>query len=166
MTATPSKHARGEAFSIKGSQRHAVRGCVTSSADNENWEPSVLADFDTGTVLDALSLGIIVLDKQLCAIYANVTAQDLLALHMPGMRGRPLAQFLPQPQRFAQAVRDALERGAAVDCSLGIDAEQSPASPRPVNVRIAPLSNQVSGAYVLVELGGHRSSPWRTRAGS
>lgn len=57
-------------------------------------EPSVLADFDTGHVLDELSFGIIVLDRQLCAIYANVIAQNLLGLHLPSMRGRPLADFL------------------------------------------------------------------------
>lgn len=57
-------------------------------------EPSVLADFDTGRVLDELSFGIIVLDRQLCAIYANTIAQSLLGLHLPSMRGRPLAEFL------------------------------------------------------------------------
>lgn len=119
----------------------------------------MLADFDTGYVLDALSLGIIVLDRQLCAIYANVIAQHLLALNMPGVRGRPLSQFLPQPERFAQAVRDALETGAAVDCSLGITLEQSPAGAQPVSVRVAPLSNQVSGAYVLVELRSPGDAP-------
>lgn len=54
----------------------------------------MLADFDTGRVLDELSFGIIVLDRQLCAIYANVIAQNLLGLHLPSMRGRPLADFL------------------------------------------------------------------------
>ena len=57
-------------------------------------EPSVLADFDTGRVLDELSFGIIVLDRQLCAIYANVIAQSLLGLHLPSMRGRPVRDFL------------------------------------------------------------------------
>lgn len=54
----------------------------------------MLADFDTGRVLDELSFGIMVLDRQLCAIYANVIAQKLLGLHLPSMRGRPLADFL------------------------------------------------------------------------
>lgn len=54
----------------------------------------MLADFDTGRVLDELSLGIIVLDRQLCAIYANVIAQSLLGLHLPSMRGRPAGDFL------------------------------------------------------------------------
>lgn len=54
----------------------------------------MLADFDTGRVLDQLSFGVIVLDRQRCAIYANLVAQSLLGLHLPSMRGRPLADFL------------------------------------------------------------------------
>ena len=38
--------------------------------------PSALSHFDPTELLDALSTGIIVLDAQLCAIYANVAAQD------------------------------------------------------------------------------------------
>lgn len=57
-------------------------------------EPSVLVDFDAGHVLDELSFGIIVLDRERCAIYANAIAQNLLGLHLPSMRGRPLGDFL------------------------------------------------------------------------
>ena len=44
--------------------------------------PSALSHFDPADLLDALSTGIIVLDAQLCAIYANVAAQDLLAFSL------------------------------------------------------------------------------------
>ncbi len=120
---------------------------------SDECEPSVLADFDTADVLDALSLGIVVLDAQLCTIYANVIAQDFLSLRVPSMRGRPLEHFLPRPQRFACAVRRALKRGAAVEYTLRHASERCLESPGSVNVRIAPLWNQMSGgAYVLVEI--------------
>lgn len=119
-------------------------------------EPSVLADFDTAYVLDTLSSGIVILDKQLCTIYANDIAQKLLAIHLPDMRGRPFVHFLPRPGRFVWAVQRALRRDAAVDYLLRTGFGQWPENADSVNVRIAPLSNQIYGAYVLVEISGRR----------
>lgn len=117
-------------------------------------ELSVLADFDTGYVLDALSSGIVVLDEQLCAIYANAIAQNLLAVHLPRMRGQPLTHFLPRPSRFLCAVRRALRTRVAVDYSLRTDFARWPENADSINVRIVPLRNQMHGAYVLVEMSG------------
>jgi len=117
-----------------------------------NSEPSVLVDFDAGHVLDALSFAIIVLDEQLCAIYANDSAQDLLALHLPSIRGRPLAHFLPQGQRFNGAVQHALKSGAAVDYNLRVGIEFWRGNADSVTVRVVPVCNRMSGAYVLVEM--------------
>ncbi len=128
---------------------------------NEERELSVLADFDTGDVLGALSFGIIVLDEQLCAIYANDIAQDLLAVHLRDMRGRPFAHFLPRPQRFACAVRRALKRGTAVDYTLRMGFDRWPKNSDTVNLRIAPLWNQISGAYVLVEMSARTCVQFR-----
>lgn len=133
----------------------AGRGVLMSVMTiDQQHEPSVLADFDTGYVLDALASGIIVLDKQLCTIYANVIAQELLAVHLPDMRGRPLAEFLPRPGRFVCAVRRALSRAAAVDYTLRAGVERWPENVDLVNVRIAPLRNEISSAYVLIEMIG------------
>jgi len=38
---------------------------------------SAISHFDPTELIDALSTGIIMLDAQLCPIYANVAAQDL-----------------------------------------------------------------------------------------
>ena len=38
--------------------------------------PSALAHFDPADLLDALATGILMLDAQLCPVYANVAAQD------------------------------------------------------------------------------------------
>lgn len=115
-------------------------------------DPSVLADFDTGYVLDILSSGIIILDEQLCTIYANAIAQNLFAVHLPDMRGRPLAHFLPRPGRFMCAVQRALRRRVAVDYVLRTGFDRLPENVDSINVRIAPLYNQMYGAYVLVEI--------------
>jgi PAS domain-containing protein len=125
---------------------------VLPPVDKEDFEPSVLADFDAAYVLDALSCGIVVLDKQLCTVYANVIAQDLLALQLPNMRGRPLAHLLPQPQHFDCAVRRALEGEAAVACMLTDCRESRAEGACSFGVRIVPLHSQMSGAYVLVEV--------------
>jgi PAS domain-containing protein len=119
-------------------------------------EPSVLADFDTGCVLDILSFGIIILDGQLCSIYANAIAQNLLAVHLPDMRGRPLAHFLPRPGRFVCAVQRALRRRVAVDYVLRTGLDRLPENVDSLKVRIAPLRKQMYGAYVLVEMSGYR----------
>ena len=127
---------------------------MSATIVHQTCELSVLADFDTGYVLDALSPGIVVIDDQLCTIYANAIAQTLLTVHLPGMRGKPLAHFLPRPGRFLCAVRQALRTGAAVDYSLRTDFARWPENADSINVRIAPLHNQMHGAYVLVEMSG------------
>jgi hypothetical protein len=44
--------------------------------------PSVLSHFEPADLLDALSIGLVVLDAQLCVIYANVAPQDALAFRV------------------------------------------------------------------------------------
>ena len=117
-------------------------------------EPSVLETFDAEGVLDALGVGIIVLDAQLCAIYANGIAQQRLCLQLREMRGRPLADFLPQPQRFAVAVRCVLDSGDTLEYALGGGLPHSSGETESFAVRIAPLRNQAMGAYVLIEWTG------------
>ena len=137
---------------------------MAAVAIDEELEPSVLADFDTGYVLDELSSGIVVLDEQLCGIYANVIAQDLLAVRLPDIRGRPLPQLLPRPGRFVSAVRRALRTGAAVDYTLRMGFARWPENADLINVRIAPLRNQLSGACVLVEMSGRTWVRFRSSA--
>jgi nitrogen-specific signal transduction histidine kinase len=107
---------------------------------------SVLVDFDAGDVLDAVSLGIIVLDVQLCAVYANLGAEELLAVPAERLRGRPLASFLPQPQSFLHAVQQAIERGQSVVFDL-----------TGLSLRVAPMRDQLSGRHLLLELCGART---------
>ena len=116
---------------------------MSAVAIDQEREPSVLADFDTGYVLDELSSGIVVLDEQFCAIYANAIAQDLLAIRLPDIRGRPLPQLLPRPGDSLPGAT-CTENRAAVDYTLRMGFERWPENADSINVRIAPLHNQMS----------------------
>ena len=120
--------------------------------DDSRGKDSVLADFDAGDVLDALSLGIIVLDSQVCTVYANLGAEELLSVGAESLRGRPLARFLPQPERFLHAVERALKQREVVvfDVAGCSECRSDPAGT--LNLRIAPLRDQLSGSHLLLEL--------------
>jgi len=125
---------------------------VTQLVSGAEREWSALAEFDAGEVLDGLSLGILVLDSQLCTVYANVKAEDALALEVQEARGRPLPMFLPQPQRFVDAVGLALQKQESVYCDLPRYVGQRPDAAGSVLLRVSPLGNHVTGAHFLVEV--------------
>ncbi len=114
---------------------------------------SVLVDFDTGAVLDALSVGIVVLDAQLCAVYGNAIAEETLALRIESVRGQPLTGFLKQPELFLDAVNAAFARDEAVEFRLEVTNSAASKPLRSVFSRIAPLGYRVSGPYLLLEVG-------------
>ena len=77
----------------------------------EYFSPSPLSHFDPADLLDGLSTGVIVLDAHLCVVYANVGAQDLLAVGLNQARGRPLTQLFDDSQALDLLLRRSLERG-------------------------------------------------------
>lgn len=114
--------------------------------------PSALAHFDAADLLDALSTGIVVLDRQLCPVYANVAAQDLLAASVKHMRGRPLAEVLAGSNGLVEILARALRTGEAfTDRELALRPAAAPRDPRVVDVTITPLAG-VTGTYLLLEL--------------
>lgn len=115
-------------------------------------ECSVLAHFDAGDVLDALSMGIVVLDSQLCPVYANVIAEYLLAFRAERVRGQPLASFLQQPQRFLDAAERALHNGEVVAFDLTVCRQQLSDRVQSLDLRVALLRDQLSGRHLLLEL--------------
>jgi len=128
---------------------------VRQSSTSDMEDGSVLVAFDTAAVLDELSLGIVVLDAQLCAVYANVLAENLLTLQVERVRGQPLASFLPQPQRFLDAVRRALESGETVEFELVV-ADIGESEPRSfLPSRICPVRNHVTGTHLLLQVSGN-----------
>ncbi|HXR89551.1 MAG TPA: nitrogen regulation protein NR(II) [Steroidobacteraceae bacterium] len=115
--------------------------------------PSVLSHFEPTDLLDALSTGIVMLDAQLCAIYANVAAQDLLAFSLKKARGRPFSDFLDDSDGFAGVLRRALDTGEGIaDRELTVRPFGSPRDLRTLDVTITPLEGQITGTHLLLEL--------------
>ena len=63
---------------------------------------SPLSHFDPADLLDALSTGIIMLDSHLCLTYANVGAQDLMAVSVNMARGRPFGDLFHDSQQLTR----------------------------------------------------------------
>ena len=115
--------------------------------------PSALSHFDPTDLLDALSTGIVMLDAQLCAIYANVAAQDLLAFSLNKARGRPFSDFLHDTNGFTATLRRALQTGEGIaDRELTIRPIGAPRDARTLDVTITPLEGQITGTHLLLEL--------------
>ena len=76
--------------------------------------PSALAYFDPADLLDALSTGLVMLDAQLCPVYANVAAQDLLAFSLNKARGRPFTDLLYEPEGLGKILKRALASGEGI----------------------------------------------------
>src|SRR3977135_3316446 len=85
--------------------------------------PSALSHFDPTDLFDALATGLIVLDAQLCPIYANIAAQDLLAFSLNQARGRPFGDFLHDTNGLISILRRSL------DTSMGISDRRLPVGP-------------------------------------
>ena len=115
--------------------------------------PSALSHFDPAELLDALSTGIVMLDAQLCAIYANVAAQDLLAFSLNQARGRPFSDFLHDANGLPAILRRALDTGEGIaDRELAVRPVGAPRETRTLDVTITPLDGQVTGTHLLLEL--------------
>lgn len=119
----------------------------------EHHLPSALSHFDPADLLDALSTGIIVLDAQLCAIYANVAAQDLLAFSLNTARGRPFSDFLLDGNGLSGILRRVLETGEGIaDRELTVRPAGTLRESRTLDVTITPLEGQITGTHLLLEL--------------
>ena len=119
----------------------------------EHVPASALSHFDSADLLNALSTGIILLDAQLCPIYANVAAQDLLALSLNQSRGRPFGDHLLESNGLIPILRRSIETGEAfADRELVLNFKSTPREPRVVDVTITPLEGEVTGTHLLLEL--------------
>ena len=123
--------------------------------ESEVQKTSALADFDAGEVLDVISSGILVLDQELCAVYANPTAETLLMIRLEQLRGRPLPNLLREGGSLAHALRQALDGQETVcDCDVALT-EQEPRVDRCERLRVSLLRNQVARNYLLLQLEGY-----------
>jgi two-component system, NtrC family, nitrogen regulation sensor histidine kinase GlnL len=114
---------------------------------------SALEHFDPADLFDALSTGIIVLDGQLCPIYANVAAQDLLAFSLNHSRGRPFTELLQESNGLIATLRRALETGAGIaEREISVRPVATPRESRVLDVTVTPLEGQLTGTHLLIEL--------------
>jgi two-component system, NtrC family, nitrogen regulation sensor histidine kinase GlnL len=114
--------------------------------------PSALSQFDAADLLDALSTGIVMLDRQLCPVYANVAAQDLLAFSLKMARGRPFSDFLHDAEGLCRILRRALESGESIaDREVAIRPAGAPREVRTLDVTITPFSG-LTGTQLLLEI--------------
>lgn len=117
---------------------------------------SALAHFDSGEMLDALSTGLMVLDAQLCVVYANVGAQDLLGLSLNQSRGHPISELFAGAQALSELLRRSLLH--AQICAehefalIPISLTQAARPPVIVDITVTPLEGQVTGTHLLLEL--------------
>lgn len=115
--------------------------------------PSALSHFDPTDLFDALSTGIIVLDAQLCPIYANVAAQDLLAFSLNKARGRPFGDFLHDANGLLGNLRRVLQTGEGIaDRELTLRPIGAPHAARVLDITITALEGQITGTHLLLEL--------------
>ena len=122
--------------------------------------PSALSHFDAADLLDALSTGIVMLDAQLCAVYANVAAQDLLAFSLKH-GARPSLQRLPA--RCAKASRRSCgarsRRGESLaDRELALRPAGAPREARTLDVTITPFAGRHRHAPVARDRGHHATA--------
>ena len=114
-----------------------------------------LSHFEPSELLDTLSTGIVVLDGQLCLIYGNVSAQNLMAVSVKQARGRPFGDLFHDSRILTGILKRSLERlETCTQHELQIKALGSPASREPnvVDLIVTPLEEGITGTYLLVEL--------------
>ena len=122
----------------------------------ETYGSSPLAHFDSSVMLDALSTGLVVLDAQLCVVYANVGAQDLLGLSLNQSRGHPVSELFAGAQTLVELLRRSLAHGeicaghefALLPAALA----QAARAPVIVDITVTPLAGQITGTHLLLEL--------------
>lgn len=114
--------------------------------------PSPLSHFDPADLMDALATGIIVLDRQLCVVYANVAAQDLLAIGFNQARGRPFTDLLAETNGLGATLKRSLETGEPFAERELTFRPQNAREARLADVTVTPLEGQVTGSHLLLEL--------------
>ena len=112
--------------------------------------------FHSSELLDALSTGLVLLDAQLCVLYANVGGQDLLGVSLKQAHGLPLGELFAGAQPLVELLHRALEDNkscAGHELAL-IPVATLPASRAPavVDFTVTPLDNPLTGRQLLLEL--------------
>jgi two-component system nitrogen regulation sensor histidine kinase GlnL len=97
----------------------------------------------------------VVLDAQLCPIYANVSAQDFMAVSLRQARGRPFADLFYDPRQLVELLRRSmtnLETCTLHELVLKALGSAANREPSVVDLIVTPLEGQTTGTYLLLEL--------------
>ncbi len=116
---------------------------------------SPLSQFEPTELFDSLSTGIVVLDAELCPIYANVSAQDFMAASLRHARGRPFSELFYDSRTLVEVLRRSLQRlETCTQHELVLKAVGSAANRQPslVDLIVTPLEGQTTGTYLLLEM--------------
>jgi two-component system, NtrC family, nitrogen regulation sensor histidine kinase GlnL len=126
---------------------------MTALHDRSYYSP--LSQFEPTELFDSLSTGIVVLDAQLCPIYANVSAQDFMAVSLRQARGRPFSELFYDPRQLLEVLRRSLTNlETCTQHELVVKAVGSAANrdPSVIDLIVTPLEGQETGTYLLLEL--------------
>ena len=119
----------------------------------ERFLPSAIAHFEPADLIGALTTGIIVLDSDLCVVYANVAAQDLLAASVNQARGKPFLSLVLEAESLGVLMRRALDTGETLsERELSVHADPLGREHRIIDVTMTPLDSEFERKYLLVEI--------------
>ena len=129
----------------------------------ERHAPSPLASYDPADLLDALATGIVVLDTQLCVVYANVAAQNLLAMSFNQARGRPFADLFAEFNGTLATLVRARDTGDIYsEREVTVRPTAMPRETRVLDITMTPLDG-MTGPQLLLELSDETQRTRLTR---
>ena len=119
----------------------------------EHFLPSAIAHFEPADLIGALTTGIVMLDSDLCVVYANVAAQDLLAVSVNQARGKPFLSLVLEADSLGALMRRAVETGETLsERELSVQAGPLGREHRVIDVTMTPLDSEFDRKYLLLEI--------------
>jgi two-component system, NtrC family, nitrogen regulation sensor histidine kinase GlnL len=119
----------------------------------EHFLPSAIAHFEPADLIGALTTGIVMLDADLCVVYANVAAQDLLAASVNQARGKPFLSLVLEADSLGALMRRAVESGETLsERELSVQAGPLGREHRVIDVTMTPLDSEFDRKYLLLEI--------------
>ena len=110
----------------------------------------------SGGLLDALTTGVVLLDAQLCVLYANVGAQDLLGVSLKQARGLPVRDLFagaqPLIERMHRALTDNKSCAGHEFALIPVATLPAVRAPTVVDFTVTPLEDESGGRQLLLEL--------------
>src|SRR4030095_15496184 len=119
----------------------------------ERFLPSAIAHFEPADLIGALTTGILVLDSDLCVVYANVAAQDLLAVSVNQARGKPFLSLVLEADSLEGLMRRALDTGETVsEREMSVLTGPLGRERRVIDITLTPLDSEFERKYLLLEI--------------